>query len=67
MDAAAPVIGRLVAASRLPVLRGALRDVTAIIEDLRSWPAAIRARVLLTGTLPRARSPTAGTYGLAFP
>jgi AcrR family transcriptional regulator len=36
IDAAAPVIGRLVAASRIPVLRGALRDVTAIIDDLRS-------------------------------
>ena len=36
IDAAVPVIGRLVAASRIPVLRGALRDVTAIIDDLRS-------------------------------
>jgi len=36
IDAVVPVIGRLVAASRIPVLRGALRDVTAIIDDLRS-------------------------------
>jgi len=36
IDAAAPVIGRLVAASRIPVLRATLRDVTAIIDDLRS-------------------------------
>jgi len=36
IDATAPLIGRLVAASRIPVLRAALRDVTAIIDDLRS-------------------------------
>ena len=36
IDAVVPVIGRLVAASRIPVLRGALRDVTAIIDELRS-------------------------------
>jgi Tetracyclin repressor-like, C-terminal domain len=36
IDAAAPLIGRLVAASRIPVLRATLRDVTAIIDDLRS-------------------------------
>jgi AcrR family transcriptional regulator len=36
IDAAAPVIGRLVAASRIPVLRATLRDVTAIVDDLRS-------------------------------
>jgi AcrR family transcriptional regulator len=36
IDAAAPVIGRLVAASRIPVLRATLRDVTAIIDELRS-------------------------------
>jgi hypothetical protein len=30
------MIGRLVAASRLPVLRATLRDLTAIIDDLRS-------------------------------
>jgi AcrR family transcriptional regulator len=36
IDAAVPVIGRLVAASRIPVLRATLRDVTAIIDDLRS-------------------------------
>jgi hypothetical protein len=30
------VIGRLVAASRIPILRSTLRDVTAIIDDLRS-------------------------------
>jgi hypothetical protein len=36
IDAAVLVIGRLVAASRIPVLRGALRDVAAIIDDLRS-------------------------------
>jgi AcrR family transcriptional regulator len=35
IDATAPLIGRLVAASRIPVLRAALRDVTAIIDDLR--------------------------------
>ena len=36
IDAVAPVIGRLVAASRIPVLRATLRDVTAIIDELRS-------------------------------
>jgi AcrR family transcriptional regulator len=36
IDTAVPVIGRLVAASRIPVLRATLRDVTAIIEGLRS-------------------------------
>ncbi len=36
IDATVPVIGRLVAASRIPVLRATLRDVTAIIDDLRS-------------------------------
>lgn len=36
IDAAVPVIGRLVAASRIPVLRATLRDVTAIIDDLHS-------------------------------
>ena len=36
IDGVVPVIGRLVAASRLLVLRAALRDVTAIIDDLRS-------------------------------
>jgi AcrR family transcriptional regulator len=36
IDATAPLIGRLVAASRIPVLRATLRDVTAIIDDLRS-------------------------------
>jgi AcrR family transcriptional regulator len=36
IDAAVPVIGRLVAASRIPVLRATLRDVTAIIDELRS-------------------------------
>ena len=35
IDAVVPVIGRLVAASRIPVLRATLRDVTAIIDDLR--------------------------------
>ena len=35
IDAVVPVIGRLVAASRIPVLRVTLRDVTAIIDDLR--------------------------------
>ncbi|HTS95671.1 MAG TPA: TetR family transcriptional regulator [Streptosporangiaceae bacterium] len=36
IDAAVPVIGRLVAASRIPVLRATVRDVTAIIDELRS-------------------------------
>ena len=36
IDAAVPVIGQLVAASRIPVLRATLRDVTALIDDLRS-------------------------------
>jgi AcrR family transcriptional regulator len=36
IDAAAPVIGRLVAAARIPVLRATLRDITALIDDLRS-------------------------------
>jgi AcrR family transcriptional regulator len=36
IDAVVPVIGRLVAASRIPVLRATLRDVTAIIDELRS-------------------------------
>jgi AcrR family transcriptional regulator len=36
IDATVPVIGRLVAASRIPVLRATLRDVTAIIDDLRN-------------------------------
>jgi AcrR family transcriptional regulator len=36
IDAVVPVIGQLVAASRIPVLRATLRDITAIIDDLRS-------------------------------
>ena len=36
IDGVVPVIGRLVAASRIPVLRATLRDVTAIIDELRS-------------------------------
>jgi AcrR family transcriptional regulator len=36
IDAATPVIGRLVAAARIPVLRTTLRDITALIDDLRS-------------------------------
>ena len=36
IDAVVPVIGQLVAASRIPVLRATLREVTAIIDDLRS-------------------------------
>jgi AcrR family transcriptional regulator len=36
IDGAVPVIGRLIAASRIPVLRTTLRDVTALIDDLRS-------------------------------
>ena len=35
IDGAVPVIGRLVAAARIPVLRATLRDVTALIDDLR--------------------------------
>jgi AcrR family transcriptional regulator len=35
IDAAVPVIGRLVAASRIPVLRSTLRDITAFIDELR--------------------------------
>jgi AcrR family transcriptional regulator len=35
IDGVVPVIGRLVAASRIPVLRAALRDVTGIIDELR--------------------------------
>jgi AcrR family transcriptional regulator len=35
IDGVVPVIGRLVAASRIPVLRAALRDVTGIIDALR--------------------------------
>lgn len=35
IDGTVPVIGRLIAASRIPVLRTTLRDVTAIIDDLR--------------------------------
>lgn len=36
IDGAVPVIGQLVAASRIPVLRSTLRDLTALIDDLRS-------------------------------
>jgi AcrR family transcriptional regulator len=36
IDSAVPVIGRLVAAARIPVLRATLRDITALIDDLRS-------------------------------
>jgi len=36
IDGAVPVIGRLVAAARIPVLRATLRDITALIDDLRS-------------------------------
>jgi AcrR family transcriptional regulator len=36
IDAAVPVIGRLVAAARIPVLRATLRDITAIIDELRN-------------------------------
>ena len=36
IDAAVPVIGRLVAAARIPVLRATLRDIAALIDDLRS-------------------------------
>jgi AcrR family transcriptional regulator len=36
IDSAVPVIGRLVAAARIPVLRATLRDVTAIIDELRN-------------------------------
>jgi AcrR family transcriptional regulator len=36
IDGVVPVIGRLVAASRIPVLRATLRDVTALIDELRS-------------------------------
>jgi AcrR family transcriptional regulator len=35
IDGVVPAIGRLVAAFRIPVLRATLRDVTAIIDDLR--------------------------------
>jgi AcrR family transcriptional regulator len=35
IDGVVPVMGRLVAASRIPVLRAALRDVTGIIDELR--------------------------------
>jgi AcrR family transcriptional regulator len=35
IDGTVPVIGRLVAAARIPVLRATLRDVTALIDDLR--------------------------------
>jgi len=35
IDAAVPVIGRLVAAARIPVLRATLRDITALIDNLR--------------------------------
>ena len=36
IDGTVPVIGRLVAAARIPVLRATLRDITALIDDLRS-------------------------------
>jgi AcrR family transcriptional regulator len=36
IDRAVPVIGQLVAASRIPVLRSTLRDLTTLIDDLRS-------------------------------
>jgi AcrR family transcriptional regulator len=36
IDGAVPVIGRLVAAARIPVLRATLRDITALIDNLRS-------------------------------
>ena len=36
IDGAVPVIGRLVAAARIPVLRATLRDITALIDGLRS-------------------------------
>lgn len=36
IDAAVPVIGRLVTAARIPVLRATLRDITAIIDELRN-------------------------------
>ena len=36
IDGTVPVIGRLVAAARIPVLRATLRDIAALIDDLRS-------------------------------
>jgi AcrR family transcriptional regulator len=36
IDGAVPVIWRLVAAARIPVLRATLRDITALIDNLRS-------------------------------
>ena len=36
IDGAVPVIGQLVAASRIPVLRSTVRDITTVIDGLRS-------------------------------
>lgn len=36
IDMTAPVAGRLVAAARIPVLRATVRDITAILDELRS-------------------------------
>jgi AcrR family transcriptional regulator len=36
IDGAVPVIGQLVAASRVPLLRSTVHDLTAVIDDLRS-------------------------------
>jgi len=35
IDMTAPVAGRLVAAARIPVLRATVRDITAILDELR--------------------------------
>src|SRR6266571_2183427 len=35
IDLTAPIAGRLVAAARLPVLRATVRDITAILDELR--------------------------------
>jgi hypothetical protein len=36
IEMTAPIAARLIAAARLPVLRGTVRDITAILDELRS-------------------------------
>ena len=36
IDVTAPVAARLIAATRIPMLRSTVRDITALIDDLRN-------------------------------
>jgi hypothetical protein len=38
IDVTAPLAARLVAATRLPLLRSMVTDIAALIDDLRAWP-----------------------------